>query len=183
MTSLGVASYLGLSTTPHKRLEKLWAAVQADFMFEPEIQTLVGKFVKKFLVGSAADARAASGRAFPATQPASCCPSLCLKLLCQAIIAQNLTEGKMVSHGVLLCEIPGSKVSRQLALDHLQMRANVAHFAFWSVIINKSQTVIAGAGKISNGVVLDYLSTADCDSYDLFVESNVLQEVGLQSFY
>ena len=184
MTSLGVLSYLGLSTTSFKRLEKLWASVQLDFKLEPDILAVVNKFMKRYLVGSAADSRAASGKVFPATQLASCCPPLCLKLQCQAIISQAAVEGKMVSYGVLMSEVLGSKVSPQLCLDEdLQIVANIANFIFWTVVVNKSQTTISGVGRVSNGVVLDYPGTAECDNYDLYVENSVLKMVSLQSFF
>ena len=167
-----------------KRLEKLWASVQLDFKLEPDILAVVNKFMKKYLVGSAADSRAASGKAFPATQLASCCPPLCLKLQCQAIISQAAVVGKMVSYGVLMSEILGSKVSPQLCLDEdLQIAANIANFIFWTVVVNKSQTTISGVGRVSNGVVLDYLGTAECDSYGLYVENSILKMVSLQSFF
>ena len=184
MTTLGILAYLGLTTTSYKRLEKLWSSCQQEFKLDSEVLTVMNRFMKKFLVNSAADARASSGRAFPATQLASCCPPLALKLLCQTIVNQAASEGKMISFGVLLAEVMGSKVAPQLAWDdELQVMANTSNFIYWSVVVNKSQTTISGLGKISNGVVLDYLATAELDNYDLYIESQVLTTISMQLFY
>ena len=149
-----------------------------------DVSSLVTKFIKTRLVNSAADKKVAMGTHFPATQLASCCPTLGLRMFNKSLEKRMSKAGSFVNFESFLVEILGQKVSTQLSLtEGLQSIANISASSFWLNIVTKGSTSVNGLGKLSSSLVIDYLATATGDSYPLLADSGEMSEMTLNTFY